>query len=78
MIDFVVTEVDGDNMIRFDTQFGSHNGSYVNPCVQTVVAAAIAIYVVAGALTSVDQRLSRRADRGWGQYYRTILRVHSH
>ena len=30
MIDFVVTEVDGDNIIRFDTQFGSHNGGYVN------------------------------------------------
>ena len=30
MIYFVVTEVDGDNIIRFDTQFGSHNGRYVN------------------------------------------------
>ena len=50
-------------------------------CAGTAVAAAIAIYVVAGALTSVDQRLSRRADRGWRHHwksYPTISRVHSH
>ena len=40
MIDFVVTEVDGDNIIRFDTQFGSHNGDYVNPFVRGLPAPA--------------------------------------
>jgi hypothetical protein len=50
-------------------------------CAGTAVAAAIAIYVVAGALTSVDQRLSRRADRGWRHHWKAhpaIWRVHSH
>ena len=59
----------------YNGRYGSPNRSYVNPCVQTVVAAAIAVYVVAGALTSVDQRLSRRADRGCGdegKSYQTI------
>ena len=44
-------------------------------------ADAIAIYAVAGALASVDQRLSRRADRDWRHHWKAhpaIWRVHSH
>ena len=47
-------------------------------CAGTAVAAAIAIYVVAGALTSVDQRLSRRADRGWRHHWKSYQQFHGY
>ena len=44
-------------------------------CAGTAVAAAIAIYAVAGALTSVDQRLSRKADRGWRHHWKSYQTI---